>query len=407
MAAAHQAGLRPPAPGEGSGTQTGPLVAAAAGARDDVPDRARLSAHRRVRRLVRPHAHRARLLPGSLRAAERARARTDVRCHSSQRWRLLATFNSGFIYSDGSNGSRSTALRNEPLKDGLATLIGVPRRPRSTSRTGRGGPDAGPEVAFARQSLPLIVDHGRLQPRPERQPAMGLHTRERSPSLAHRSRDRPARNLIYAAADYQTVTTLAEILQRAGAVQGDGTRHQPRVADPDHLHATSTASCRRRSSPTISSRRPAISFPTIATSSPSIAASRADHGSAEVINAAAVVIGAIAIAFAAATTSDTNSTVHVPVFRFVDASRRSKERPIYSIPCRNNGDVLPHHASTEVPRVVAWRHTPTALYDPRPVVSRRRWGDHRVPQALPCRCTLTRLSNTSHCAGIDRLVAQP
>ena len=41
-----------------------------------------------------------------------------------QRWRLLATFNGGFIYRDGSNGSSINGAPYEPLKAGLATLIG-------------------------------------------------------------------------------------------------------------------------------------------------------------------------------------------------------------------------------------------------------------------------------------------
>ena len=40
-----------------------------------------------------------------------------------QRWRLFATFNGGFIYSDGSNGSSINGRSYEPLKAGLATLI--------------------------------------------------------------------------------------------------------------------------------------------------------------------------------------------------------------------------------------------------------------------------------------------
>ena len=47
----------------------------------------------------------------------------------------------------------------EPLKAGLATLIAY-RDGRVDVKTWAGGPVAGPQVAFARQSLPLIVDHG-------------------------------------------------------------------------------------------------------------------------------------------------------------------------------------------------------------------------------------------------------
>ena len=82
---------------------------------------------------------------------------------NDQRWRLLATFNGGFIYSDGNNGSSIGGRQYEPLKDGLATLIAY-RDGRVDVKTWTGGAVAGPQIAFARQSLPLIIDHGRLNP---------------------------------------------------------------------------------------------------------------------------------------------------------------------------------------------------------------------------------------------------
>ena len=135
-----------------------------------------------------------------------------------QRWRLLATFNGGFIYSDGSNGSSIGGRSYEPLKAGLATLIAY-RDGRVDVKTWHGGPVAGPQIAFARQSLPLIIDHGRLNPALNDSSQWGF-------TLGNAVRvwrtgagiDRHG-NLIYAAADYQTVTTLAQILQRAGAVR--------------------------------------------------------------------------------------------------------------------------------------------------------------------------------------------
>ena len=81
-----------------------------------------------------------------------------------QRWRLLATFNSGFIYRDGQNGSSIGGTQYEPLKRGLATLVAY-RDGRVDVRKWTGGSVAGASFAFARQSLPLIVDHGRLNPR--------------------------------------------------------------------------------------------------------------------------------------------------------------------------------------------------------------------------------------------------
>jgi hypothetical protein len=137
---------------------------------------------------------------------------------NDQRWRLLATFNGGFIYRDGQNGSSINGRMYEPLKDGLATLIAY-RDGRVDVKTWTGGPVAGPGIAFARQSLPLIVDKGRLNPALNDSSQWGL-------TLGNAVRvwrtgagiDRHG-NLIYAAADYQTVETLAKILQRAGAVR--------------------------------------------------------------------------------------------------------------------------------------------------------------------------------------------
>ena len=136
----------------------------------------------------------------------------------SQRWRLLATFNSGFIYSDGHNGSSIGGRLYEPLTDGLATLVGY-RNGQVDIRTWHGGPVAGPAIAFARQSLPLIIRNGRLSPALNDSSQWGA-------TLGNAVRvwrtgvgvDRRG-NVIYAAANDQTVITLARILQRAGAVR--------------------------------------------------------------------------------------------------------------------------------------------------------------------------------------------
>jgi hypothetical protein len=148
----------------------------------------------------------------------RATLRGPIEVPFGQRWRLLATFNSGFIYSDGLNGDALDGHVNEPLRDGLATLVAY--------KTGavnivdwRGGASPGRAVAFARQSLPLIIDNGRLSPALNDSTKWGF-------TLGNAVRvwrtgagiDRRG-NLIYAAADFQTVTTLAEILKRAGAVR--------------------------------------------------------------------------------------------------------------------------------------------------------------------------------------------
>jgi len=135
-----------------------------------------------------------------------------------QRWRLLATFNGGFTYTDGDNGSTDNGLMNEPLKDGNATLVGY-RDGRIAIVKWTGGPNAGPDVAWTRQSLPPIVWNGRLNPALDNSTLWGY-------TLGNATRvwrsgvgiDRRG-NLIYVAANDQTVITLAKILQHAGAVQ--------------------------------------------------------------------------------------------------------------------------------------------------------------------------------------------
>jgi Phosphodiester glycosidase len=159
-----------------------------------------------------------------------------------QRWRLLATFNGGFTYIDGHNGSSINGLSYEPLKDGLATLIGY-RDGRLDIKTWTGGQNAGPTVAFARQSLPLIVEGGKLSPALNDSSQWGF-------TLGNAVRvwrtgvgiDRRG-NVIYAAANDQTVVTLAQILQRAGAVramQFDINPEWPTLITYRHYHGLVT-----------------------------------------------------------------------------------------------------------------------------------------------------------------------
>jgi Phosphodiester glycosidase len=139
----------------------------------------------------------------------------------NQRWRLLATFNGGFTYSDGSNGSADNGAMNEPLKEGNATLLGYTDG-RIAIVDWHGGQNAGRNVAWARQSLAPIVWNGRINPE--------LNTNPNSPQWGYTlggvtrtwrtgvGIDRRG-NLMYVAADDQTVITLARILQHLGAVR--------------------------------------------------------------------------------------------------------------------------------------------------------------------------------------------
>lgn len=138
-----------------------------------------------------------------------------------QRWRLLATFNGGFTYEDGENGSTVNGRVNEPLKDGKATLVGY-RDGLVAIVKWNGGANAGPDVAWARQSLAPIVWNGRLNPAlndnpnsPEWGFTLGGVTRVWRTGVGI---DRHG-DLIFVAAEGQTVISLAKTLQHIGAVR--------------------------------------------------------------------------------------------------------------------------------------------------------------------------------------------
>jgi hypothetical protein len=139
----------------------------------------------------------------------------------SQRWRLLATFNGGFTATDGNNGSTDNGRTNEPLTDGNATLVGY-RDGSIDIVKWSGGPNAGPDVAWARQSLAPIVWNGRLNPALDENPdspqwgfTLGGVTRVWRTGVGIDRRG----NLFYVVADGQTVITIAKILQHVGAVR--------------------------------------------------------------------------------------------------------------------------------------------------------------------------------------------
>jgi len=134
------------------------------------------------------------------------------------RHRLLATFNSGFKLQDSHGGFYARGHLFSPLVRNRATLVGN-RGGSFDVRNWAGGPAPPPGVVFARQNLPLIVDKGVLNPNLSDGPAWGA-------TLGNAIRvwrsgvgvDRHG-NLIYAAANDQTVGSLAAILRHAGAVR--------------------------------------------------------------------------------------------------------------------------------------------------------------------------------------------
>ncbi len=150
-----------------------------------------------------------------------AAVRGPMMVPDDQRWRLRATFNGGFTYEDGENGSTVNGHVNEPLKDGKATLVGY-RDGRVEIVKWNGGPNAGPDVAWTRQSLAPIVWNGRLNPELNENPnspewgfTLGGVTRVWRTGVGV---DRHG-DLLFVAAEGQTVISIAKILEHIGAVR--------------------------------------------------------------------------------------------------------------------------------------------------------------------------------------------
>ncbi len=136
----------------------------------------------------------------------------------ASRPRLLATFNSAFKLRDSGGGFAVGGRTYAPLKPGLATLIGYADG-RIDIKGWSGGAGLPPGVELARQNLPLIVQGGAPNPNLADGPAWGV-TVSNAVRVWRSGLGVDAKgNLIYAAADNQTVGSLAEILIRAGAVR--------------------------------------------------------------------------------------------------------------------------------------------------------------------------------------------
>ncbi len=131
---------------------------------------------------------------------------------------LLATFNSGFKLEDDGGGFVAFGHVYAPLRDGQATLIRY-RDGTVDVVSWNGGPSPGPNVEFARQNLPLIVDGGQLNPNIQDGSQWGA-TLGNAVRVWRSGVGVDAHgNVLYAAADNQTADSLAQILQRAGAVR--------------------------------------------------------------------------------------------------------------------------------------------------------------------------------------------
>jgi len=158
------------------------------------------------------------LYPGRLEPSVSMASRGPMEVPLELRDRLVATFNSGFKLQDSGGGFVTGGHTYARLKPGLATIL----RYRDGSldvRAWTGGPVGGPNIVYARQNLPLIVDNGRPNPNlsdgPEWGATLGNAVRVWRSGVGI---DRHG-NLIYAVANIQTVGSLAAILIHAGAVR--------------------------------------------------------------------------------------------------------------------------------------------------------------------------------------------
>jgi hypothetical protein len=136
----------------------------------------------------------------------------------SRRDELAATFNGGFPLETSNAGLVYRGEALAPMVNGIATIVEY-RDGRVDIRPWEHGKTVPHDVWFAKQNLPPIIDEGKLNPNlsdgPEWGATVNNAVRVWRSGLGVDKRG----NLIYAAANYQTVESLAKILQRAGAVR--------------------------------------------------------------------------------------------------------------------------------------------------------------------------------------------
>jgi len=136
----------------------------------------------------------------------------------AQRWRLLATFNSGFMLRDSHGGFFLNGQSVAPLRQGQGTVVAYKTgRVDVISWHGAAAPSG--KVVLALQNLPLIVDNGRPNPLLDNGSLWGS-TLGNAVRVWRSGVGVDAHgNLIYAAATDQTAASIAEILIHSGAVR--------------------------------------------------------------------------------------------------------------------------------------------------------------------------------------------
>ena len=158
------------------------------------------------------------LYPGRMEPAVTLPSRGAMEVPSEFRHKLLATFNSGFKLGDSKGGWGYQGHAYAPMRKGQATFVRYSDGHYDVI-SWQGGPSLPPNVQFARQNLPLIIEHGRPTSRlangAEWGATVGNAVRVWRSGLGVDAKG----NLLYAAANDQTVGSLAHILIHAGAVR--------------------------------------------------------------------------------------------------------------------------------------------------------------------------------------------
>ena len=145
----------------------------------------------------------------------------DAQVPMSLRSSLLATFNSGFKLADTSGGFYLDGRVAKPLKDGMASLVIDRNGVVSVAQWGRDATMT-PNVAAVRQNLELVVDNGKPVPGLSGNPAGQWGSASNQFQFTWRSGigTDAAGHLIYVGGAQMTLTTLADVMARAGIVRG-------------------------------------------------------------------------------------------------------------------------------------------------------------------------------------------
>ncbi|MBS1887282.1 MAG: phosphodiester glycosidase family protein [Actinobacteria bacterium] len=157
-------------------------------------------------------------VPGTAEPPEPLEHRGSGEVPPNMRKRLVATFNGGFPLETSNAGLIYRGKIKETMVNGIATVVGYEGGGFNIINW-KYGNRVPKNVWFAKQNLPLIINEGKLNPNLTDGPEWG-ETVNNAVRVWRSGLGIDAHgNLIYAAANYQTVESLAKVLKRAGAVR--------------------------------------------------------------------------------------------------------------------------------------------------------------------------------------------